>query len=310
MNVIICFLFFFFFQAEDGIRDAQESRGLGDVYKRQYQRRVRGLRHKEMSSSNEQAVEAIPPLLTSLHAKYVLHQKEMKDTFEYWVTEHLRLAGVYWGLCTMHLLREPDAMDPKEVSHYVLSCQHPDGGFGGNVNHDPHITYTLYAVQCLAMCDKLHLLDHDRVVQWVVSMQQPDGSFAGDKWGEIDTRSPLPSRDVRPISCRFSYCGLSCLRLLNQLEKANVPQAVAFVASCQNFDGGFGCIPGAETHAAQVFVCVGALAITVGWGRACQKVRACDSGVTTRRGRRASWLVVGREADTNRRPEWEAREAA
>ena len=28
---------FFFFQAEDGIRDAQESRGLGDVYKRQPQ---------------------------------------------------------------------------------------------------------------------------------------------------------------------------------------------------------------------------------------------------------------------------------
>eukprot|EP00658_Telonema_sp_P-2_P039069 TRINITY_DN27935_c0_g1_i1.p1 TRINITY_DN27935_c0_g1~~TRINITY_DN27935_c0_g1_i1.p1 ORF type:complete len:191 (-),score=42.17 TRINITY_DN27935_c0_g1_i1:147-719(-) len=28
---------FFFFQAEDGIRDAQESRGLGDVYKRQVQ---------------------------------------------------------------------------------------------------------------------------------------------------------------------------------------------------------------------------------------------------------------------------------
>src|SRR5674536_81999 len=30
-----CWLAFFFFQAEDGIRDAQESRGLGDVYKRQ-----------------------------------------------------------------------------------------------------------------------------------------------------------------------------------------------------------------------------------------------------------------------------------
>ena len=28
-------VFVFFFQAEDGIRDAQESRGLGDVYKRQ-----------------------------------------------------------------------------------------------------------------------------------------------------------------------------------------------------------------------------------------------------------------------------------
>ncbi len=28
-------LFFFFFQAEDGIRDRSVSRGLGDVYKRQ-----------------------------------------------------------------------------------------------------------------------------------------------------------------------------------------------------------------------------------------------------------------------------------
>eukprot|EP00658_Telonema_sp_P-2_P057497 TRINITY_DN45950_c0_g1_i1.p1 TRINITY_DN45950_c0_g1~~TRINITY_DN45950_c0_g1_i1.p1 ORF type:complete len:165 (-),score=29.14 TRINITY_DN45950_c0_g1_i1:54-548(-) len=34
-NSMILFMFFFFFQAEDGIRDAQESRGLGDVYKRQ-----------------------------------------------------------------------------------------------------------------------------------------------------------------------------------------------------------------------------------------------------------------------------------
>ena len=31
---MFCFSFCFF-QAEDGIRDAQESRGLGDVYKRQ-----------------------------------------------------------------------------------------------------------------------------------------------------------------------------------------------------------------------------------------------------------------------------------
>ncbi|CZR89188.1 hypothetical protein CDFC105_31188 [Clostridioides difficile] len=33
--MINLFSIFFFFQAEDGIRDAQESRGLGDVYKRQ-----------------------------------------------------------------------------------------------------------------------------------------------------------------------------------------------------------------------------------------------------------------------------------
>ena len=32
-------LCFFFFHAEDGIRDAQESRGLGDLYKRQVEDR-------------------------------------------------------------------------------------------------------------------------------------------------------------------------------------------------------------------------------------------------------------------------------
>eukprot|EP00658_Telonema_sp_P-2_P010525 TRINITY_DN13967_c0_g4_i2.p1 TRINITY_DN13967_c0_g4~~TRINITY_DN13967_c0_g4_i2.p1 ORF type:complete len:701 (-),score=124.34 TRINITY_DN13967_c0_g4_i2:450-2552(-) len=36
-RLLISVFFFFFFQAEDGIRDAQESRGLGDVYKRQVQ---------------------------------------------------------------------------------------------------------------------------------------------------------------------------------------------------------------------------------------------------------------------------------
>ncbi len=37
--VVLLGLFFFFFQAEDGIRDLVRSRGLGDVYKRQDQER-------------------------------------------------------------------------------------------------------------------------------------------------------------------------------------------------------------------------------------------------------------------------------
>ena len=39
-NFIILCYYIFFFQAEDGIRDAQESRGLGDVYKRQSMARL------------------------------------------------------------------------------------------------------------------------------------------------------------------------------------------------------------------------------------------------------------------------------
>ena len=35
MFLLFCCSFYFFFQAEDGIRDLVRSRGLGDVYKRQ-----------------------------------------------------------------------------------------------------------------------------------------------------------------------------------------------------------------------------------------------------------------------------------
>eukprot|EP00658_Telonema_sp_P-2_P069793 TRINITY_DN59192_c0_g1_i1.p1 TRINITY_DN59192_c0_g1~~TRINITY_DN59192_c0_g1_i1.p1 ORF type:complete len:111 (-),score=11.64 TRINITY_DN59192_c0_g1_i1:56-388(-) len=51
------FFLFFFFQAEDGIRDAQESRGLGDVYKRQSSSKLCGGRsgfHKSGSAERVQ----------------------------------------------------------------------------------------------------------------------------------------------------------------------------------------------------------------------------------------------------------------
>ena len=50
---------------------------------------------------------------------------------------------------------------------------------------------------------------------------------------------------------RFTYCAICCLSLLKNLDKINVQKAVEFVASCKNFDGGFGCTPGGESHAGQ-----------------------------------------------------------
>jgi geranylgeranyl transferase type-2 subunit beta len=49
--------------------------------------------------------------------------------------------------------------------------------------------------------------------------------------------------------------------LLKRLDRIDVEKACDFVARCKNFDGGFGCNPGGESHAGQIFCCVGALAI-------------------------------------------------
>lgn len=56
-----------------------------------------------------------------------------------------------------------------------------------------------------------------QVAGYVSGLQQEDGSFFGDEWGEVDTR--------------FSYCALSSMAMLGQLDsgKIDVKKAAEFV---------------------------------------------------------------------------------
>eukprot|EP01031_Cornospumella_fuschlensis_P042928 gene42928-52455_t len=210
------------------------------------------------------------------HIEYVRLVSSDTESFEFLVSQHLRMSGVYWGLTALYLLGVNLKEEPSYVGmvDWILSCfDSESGGFGGNTNHDAHILYTLSAIQILALFDEMDVLNKDKIKSFVKNLQQPDGSFAGDKWGEIDTR--------------FSYCALSIMSLLGCLHDGtiDVQKAVDFVSSCQNFDGGFGAVPGAESHAGQIFCCVGALSIAgamdkvnanlLGWWLS---ERQCDSG--------------------------------
>jgi geranylgeranyl transferase type-2 subunit beta len=135
------------------------------------------------------------------------------------------------------------------------------GGFGAHVGHDAHLIYTLSAIQILAIQDSLSIIDHEKVIQCnlpknsqvdcldIISLQNAEtGAFAGDNiYGEYDTR--------------FIYCAFQALSLLNALDRINVSSAVKYVHRCRNFDGGFGLAPNAESHAGQIFTCLGALSI-------------------------------------------------
>lgn len=68
-------------------------------------------------------------------------------------------------------------------------------------------------------------------------MQLADGSFQGDEYGEVDTR--------------FVFSAIQTLSLLDRLDKIDIEKCVAWIMECQNFDGGFGLVPGSESHAAQ-----------------------------------------------------------
>lgn len=73
------------------------------------------------------------------------------------------------------------------------------------------------------------------------------GTFHGDQYGEPDTR--------------FLYNALNALSLMGLLEIVNVPLAIEYIDSCANPDGGYGTVPGAESHSGQIFVCVAALSV-------------------------------------------------
>ena len=78
---------------------------------------------------------------------------------DYWLTEHLRLNGVYWGLTALHLLGHPEGLPRDQTIKFVLSCQNVDGGFGAAPGHDSHLLYSVSAVQLLVTVDALHELN-------------------------------------------------------------------------------------------------------------------------------------------------------
>lgn len=100
-----------------------------------------------------------PGLATEAHVKYIQSLDTKKDELDYWLTEHLRLNGVYWGLTALHLLGRPDALPRDETVDFVLSCQHDNGGFGAAPGHDAHMLSTVSAVQILAMVDAFEQLE-------------------------------------------------------------------------------------------------------------------------------------------------------
>ncbi|XP_051165948.1 geranylgeranyl transferase type-2 subunit beta [Leptopilina boulardi] len=190
----------------------------------------------------------IPQLLLEKHADYLVSYSMNKDDYTYCMTEHLRMSGIYWGLTALDLMDQLDRINREEVLEFIGKCQYDCGGIGASINHDPHLLYTLSAIQILCIYDALDVINVDKVVKYIKERQQPDGSFTGDIWGEIDVR--------------FSFCAVASLSLLGRLDEIDVEKAVEFVKSCMNFDGGFGSKPGSESHSGLIYCSLGLLSIT------------------------------------------------
>jgi geranylgeranyl transferase type-2 subunit beta len=182
-----------------------------------------------------------------LHVKFIQNLIKTTTGLEYKLSEHLRLSALYWALTSLDILSQLHVIDREEVISYVKSCKFPNGGYGAHINHDPHLLYTLSAIQIFVLLNE-PLDETMDTVNYVVSLQLADGSFSGDE-------------SMTEIDSRFSYCAISCLSLLKSLNSIDLNKAAEFLDNCRNADSGFGCVPGSESHAGQIFCCVGALSI-------------------------------------------------
>ncbi|EAZ63627.2 Type II proteins geranylgeranyltransferase beta subunit [Scheffersomyces stipitis CBS 6054] len=197
--------------------------------------------------------EEVKAFYKEKHIAFVVDQDSHRS-FEYWLSEHLRMNGLYWGVVSLVIMNAlEDALPQNEVIDYILSCwDEKTGGFGAFPKHDAHILSTTSALQVLKIYDnELQVLGEEKkeqTAQFIKGLQLSDGSFQGDRFGEVDTR--------------FIYTAMLSLSLLDELTIEITDPAIKFVMACQNFDGAFGMLPGAESHAAQVFTCIGALAVT------------------------------------------------
>lgn len=64
------------------------------------------------------------------HIAYIKKVSSDTDSFEFVVSQHLRMSGVYWGLCAISLLGvDLDAeMNAAAIADWVMKCQHESGG--------------------------------------------------------------------------------------------------------------------------------------------------------------------------------------
>ncbi|KAJ7119860.1 terpenoid cyclases/protein prenyltransferase alpha-alpha toroid [Mycena epipterygia] len=112
----------------------------------------------------------------------------------------------------------------------------------------PHIIMTYTALLSLAILhDDFSRLSRPGLLTFVRACQNTNGSF-----------SSLPNNggdsDLRNLYCAFCICSL-----LGDWSSIDVERAIAFVASCRTYEGGYGQLPSCEAHGGTTYLALAAL---------------------------------------------------
>lgn len=197
-------------------------------------------------------------LKRDLHLKYL--QKGFNSGFPsaYVSLDASRPWLVYWALHSIDLLG--GALPEGELLDRTLDTLKSfqaagEGGFcGGDYGLTGHLAHlaptyaSILAIAILATPQSYSLIDIPSLRSFLKRLKTPDGAFrmhAVD--GEVDVRAV--------------YCAVVAGKLTGCWDEELEEGVVEWIAKCQNWEGGFGGVPGSEAHGGYTFCAVAALSL-------------------------------------------------
>ncbi|PON56620.1 Geranylgeranyl transferase type-1 subunit beta [Parasponia andersonii] len=191
--------------------------------------------------------------------------------YQYQTQEINRLTLAYFVVSGLHLLRSFHTIDKDAVADWVLSFQAHPGveaevyngqfyGFHGSrtsqfapddngilVHNGSHLASTYCALAILKIIGyNFSNIDSETILNSMRNLQQPDGSF-------------MPSHTGAERDLRFIYCAAAICSILENWSGMDKEKAKEYIVNCQSYDGGFGLIPGSESHGGATYCAVASL---------------------------------------------------
>ncbi|KAA8539447.1 hypothetical protein F0562_026139 [Nyssa sinensis] len=182
-----------------------------------------------------------------------------------------RLTLAYFVISGLDILGALDRVDKEGVISWVLSLQAipkneaelSNGqfyGFHGSrssqfqpndngvwIPNGSHLASTYCALAILKTLGyDLSLIASQSILKSLKNLQQPDGSF-------------MPIHTGAEKDLRFVFCAAAICSMLENWSGMDMEKAKEYILNCQSYDGGFGLIPGSESHGGATYCAVASL---------------------------------------------------
>ncbi|XP_020264057.1 geranylgeranyl transferase type-1 subunit beta isoform X2 [Asparagus officinalis] len=205
--------------------------------------------------------------------RHVFFLQVMLDSLpaEYETQEINTLTLAYFAVSALKILDALDLVDKVQIVNWVLSFQaHPKDeselkngmfyGFHGSKSsqysdadskvsghNGSHLASTYCALGLLKILGyDFSRIDSESILISMRNLQQSDGSF-------------MPTHIGAETDLRFVYCAAAICSMCDNWIGMDKGKAKDYIVQCQSYDGGFGLVPGSESHGGATYCAVAAL---------------------------------------------------